>query len=114
LLTGSGTGGRLNPADCLELLCAFHGENEATYQPGALRWTFEHCPELKRRFEETEATIDRLAGQRPTETDFRAALAAHAACWREISARYRAHLERQAERSTQCPSYPTTPCWRSA
>lgn len=99
LLTGSGTGGRLNPADCLDLLCAFHQENEATYRPGALPWAFDNCLELKRRFEQTEAVIDRLAGQHPTETDFRAALAAHAACLREISARYRAHLEQQTERA---------------
>ena len=33
----------------------------------------------------------------------RAALAARVACWREISARYRAHLERQAERADPMP-----------
>ena len=104
--TKPGADVRLSPADCLELLCAFHGENEAAYQLGALPWAFENCLELKRRFEETEAAIDRLAGQRPTEAGFRAALEAHRAIWWEIAGRYRAHLEQQAERSDPMPELP--------
>ncbi|MGD0946783.1 MAG: hypothetical protein ABSA52_05065 [Candidatus Binatia bacterium] len=106
LLTGLDTGSRLNPADCFELLCAFHAENEAAYEPGALTWAFAHCPELKRRFDETETAIDRLAGQHPTEADFRRALEAHANVWREIVARHRAHRERQAEKADPMPELP--------
>lgn len=84
---------RLDVPTCLELLTELHASLRGHYEPGAAAWAFDHIPELKQRFDETETAIDRLAGQRPTETAFRAALEAHAMVWREISGRYRAHQE---------------------
>ena len=42
----------------------------------------------------------------PTEADFRTAIEAHAAVWRELVARYRAHKERQAEKADPMPELP--------
>ncbi len=96
----------LSPADCLELLTELHAELRSAYVEGGLPWAMANLPELARRFRDTEAAIDRLAGARPTEAEFRQALAAHAAVWRELIARYRASQERQAEHADPMPELP--------
>jgi len=85
----------LDLVDCLALLDTMHAEIRAVYEAGALPWAFATCPELNQRFEQTETAIDGLTAARPTEAEFRRALEAHAAVWRDLVARYRAHQERQ-------------------
>ncbi len=85
-------------ADCMELLDAMHDDIRRDYVGGALPWAMENSPDLARRFRDTEAAIDTVAGDEPTRAAFRAAVATHVKVWREISARYRAHREQQAER----------------
>lgn len=80
-----------------------HTELRAEYVEGALPWALATLPELARRLDDAEAAIDRLAGTRPTEADFRAVVEAHAHVWREIVARHRAHRERQAEKADPMP-----------
>ena len=98
---------RLDLADCLRLLDDMHASNRAAYEPGALS-QLDADADLYRRFHATEARIDELAKVvgGPTETDFRRALADHAAVWRELVACYRAHKERQAERADPMPYLP--------
>ena len=98
---------RLTLGDCLELLIEMHASNRAAYEPGALS-LLDTDADLCRRFHATEARIDELAGvpSGPTEADFRTAIEAHAAVWRELVARYRAHLERRAERPHPMPERP--------
>ena len=81
-----------------------HGSIRADYVPGA--WSLlDTEPDLRRRFEATETRIDQLARVPggPTEADYRTAIEAHAAVWREIIARHRAHREREAERAGPMP-----------
>jgi len=98
---------RLDLADCLEFLTETHAGIWADYPVGALA-VLELDAELSRRFHETEERIDTLAkvAGGPTESDFRRALADHAAVWREIFQRSRAHEERQAERVDPMPDLP--------
>lgn len=98
---------RLNLGDCLEMVIQMHASNRADYAPGALA-LLDTDRDLRERFDTTEARIDALAKVPggPTESDFRRALADHAAVWRELVARYRAHQERQAERADPMPDLP--------
>jgi hypothetical protein len=107
LPTESGKVERCTLADCLELLDDMHASIRADYAPGALA-LLDTDQDLRRRFDATEARIDELAKVTggPTEADFHEALADHAAIWREISQRHRAHLERQAERADPMPYLP--------
>ncbi|MGD0945873.1 MAG: hypothetical protein ABSA52_00465 [Candidatus Binatia bacterium] len=98
---------RFDLADCLALLDDMHAGIRAEYVPGALA-LLDTDPDLARRFHATEDRIDglaRVAGG-PTEADFRTAIEAHAAVWRELVARYRAHKERQAEKADPMPELP--------
>lgn len=99
---------RLTPADCLELLTETHAEILGEYIKGAWPWALATLPYLVRRLQNSESRIDDLAKVPggPMEATFRAALAAHAAVWREIIARYRAHRERQAEKADPMPELP--------
>lgn len=89
----------MTPADCFELLMEMHASIRAAYLAGALSLLGTDA-ELSRRFHETEDRIDVLAKVPggPTRSDFRDALASHAAVWRELVARYRARQERQEGR----------------
>ena len=88
---------RLTLLDCVRALDKMYAEIRAGYEPGALPWALDTCPDLAQRFHDTEDAIDRLAGDGPTEATWREALDAHAAVWRELIARYRAHTERRRE-----------------
>lgn len=81
---------RLTPADCIEMLDEMHAGIRAVYLPGALR-LLDRDRGLRARFTGTEARIDELAATPggPAEGDFRQALEAHAAVWREIVDRHR-------------------------
>jgi hypothetical protein len=98
---------RLTLADCVELLDDMHAGIRANYPAGALS-LLNTDRDLRQRFEATEARIDDLAKVAcgPTESDFRAAIKAHADVWRELIARYRAHRERQTERPDPMPELP--------
>jgi len=99
---------RCSLADCLMLLDDMHAGIRAIYEAGALA-LLESDLGLQRRFEATEARIDQLAKVfgGPTDTDFRAAVEAHAAVWRELSARQRARRERQADTATTSRAHGT-------
>jgi hypothetical protein len=86
---------RLDVADCLGLLDDLHTGIRAEYEPRVLG-LLDTDPDLRRRFDTTEARIDELARtpRGPTEGDFRAAAEAHGAAWREIIARHGARQER--------------------
>lgn len=101
LTPGADVGGHLTPADVGELLTDMHASIRAAYSPGALR-LLDRDPNLRQRFDATESCIDDLAKVPggPTEAEFRTALEAHAAVWRELVARYQAHQERH--RWNQC------------
>ena len=59
---------RLDPTERLALLDAEHAEVRAEYVDGALPWGMQQA-DLKRRFDDTETAIDRLAGGNPTEAE---------------------------------------------
>jgi len=90
--------------DCLALLDDMHTGIRADYEPGALA-LLDTDPDLARRFHATEAHIDALAKVEggPIEADFRAAIEAHAAIWREIIARHRAQREAAADPIPELP-----------
>lgn len=79
---------QLTLVDCLELLGEVHATIRCVYVPGALA-LLDTDPDLRQRFDATEARIDDLARTPggPAESDFRRALADHAAVWRELVAR---------------------------
>jgi len=97
----------LTVANCLELLTEMHAGIRADYPAGALS-LLDTDLDLRQRFDATEARIDELAkvAGGPAEAEFRAAIEAHTAVWRELIGRYRAHLERQAERSDPMSELP--------
>jgi hypothetical protein len=93
-------GCRLDTVDCVVLIRQAFETIEAEYVAGTLT-LLDRDPDLRERFDATESRIDDLAKVPggPTESDFRAAIEAHANVWREIVARHRAHRERQAEKA---------------
>jgi hypothetical protein len=97
----------LDTADCEVLIHQAFETIEAEYIDDALT-LLDTDPDLAERLSATEDRINDLAKtpDGPTEADFRAALVAYAAVWREIIARHRAHRERQAELADPMPELP--------
>jgi len=98
------SGGPLDISDCMVLIGRTFQSLEAEYKSGALS-VLDTDYDLRARFDTTEASINDLAKVPggPTESDFRKALAEHAAVWRELIARYRARQERQADPMPELP-----------
>ena len=96
---------RLGLAECVALLDAMHAEIRAAYVDGALA-LLDADPDLAGRLRATEARLDELARMPggPVEADFRVAVEAHAALWREIIARARARCEQQADPMPELPA----------
>lgn len=84
-------GRRLDPADCLVLIREAFDPVKSEYVGGALG-LLDTDPDLFRRFQDTEAAIDATVRAGPTESELRAALAAHVGVIRECVERKRAWL----------------------
>jgi len=88
------TARRIDLLEAVEVLNVMHAEIRAIYVPGALAWGMAQ-PDLRRRFDASEQAIDRLAGDGPTSGQFQQAVENHAAVWRELLSRFRAHQEQE-------------------
>jgi len=94
LLAVLAEGTRLSLDECSAILDAAVTDLGTWYTAGALPWAEANVPELIAQLRDTEAVLDALNKSEPTEADWRAAVTAYMATWREISDRCRAHRER--------------------